>query len=724
MPLHALPKPGLRPWMAWLGLLIPAALTWWWATQEPKVRAEVVVAETLGAARSRTQALEDRFNNFRRLGADLAEEPALAAALAATPESPSPAAARQLNLVAKASGAAIDRIELFDSGGQVRLGWEYDHVLDDYRALKPRTAARLDLLYVQAGLRSPRGATWVGASEAEGTEELVLKPDGPVVPSVHISVPVYGSQAEPLGVLALKVRLGADDFLGPGNQEPWLLLGEQGQIIFRPAAAAKWVRYLPSARRLQGFDEAFAEPVRTLNGEAGAIAVRDGLLCFRRIHVDHGREWILLRPFAREDLFAVGHETLNRIGILWVLSLLLLAIVGWAIHRRELAMVREAQGQLLQATLNASRDLAIFATGPDGFIRFFSAGAERMLGFAAEEAIGRFTMTDFHVPEEVPDAAKAFQMSGEHASQTLEGVSLERPGGRRTWTYRDVADRHFPVFLSITALRGRGGGPLGHVVVAQDARPALERERRLEEAALDARAAERLKSTFLAVMSHEVRTPMNAIMGMVRVLRRTALSPEQQEITEVGERAARHLLELLDGVLDYTKIEAGRMELDTTPFAPHALTEECGELWRLQAASRGLAFQLDAPGRVPLALGDPVRLRQILNNLLGNAVKFTEQGRVSLRLQAVRKGDRMALRWEVEDTGPGIPEAELERVFEAFTQADTEHTRRHGGTGLGLALCRELARLMGGTLKAERGPAQGSRFIFELELPAAEDLPP
>lgn len=706
--------------MVWLGLAVPAGLTWWWATREPRHRAEAMVAEALQAARSRTQSLEDHFNSFRRLAADLAAEPSLAAALAAPPGSASSAASRQLNLVAKASGASLDRVELFDGGGTPRLGWAYDRLLDDYRPLPPSATPRLDLLYVQSALRAPKGATWVGASESGNEGDLALKPETPLLPSAYVSAPVYGSDPDPAGVLALKARLTEEDFLGPGNREPWMLLGEQGDLIFRPAAAAGWARYLPSARRLQTFEEAFGRPLRDLTGDSGALPLKDGILCYRRLRIDHRRDWVLLRPFSREALFAVDHETYTRIGVLWILSLMLLGTAWFALDRRERAAAQEAQSQLLQATLNASRDLAIFASGPDGRIRFFSAGAERMLGFAAEEVIGRLGPTDFLVPGEAEEAVKAFRTSGDHASRTLEGISLERPGGRRTWTYRDVADRHFPVFLSLTTLRDRAGAPLGQVVVAQDARPVLERERRLETAARDARKSERLKSTFLAVMSHEVRTPMNGIMGMVRLLRRTALDDEQREITEVGERAARNLLELLDGVLDYTKLEAGRMEIASTPFSPLALTRECAELWRYQAASKGLALGLALPERLPLASGDPARIRQILNNLLGNALKFTERGGVDLRLEAEARDGGLALRWEVADTGPGIAPEDLERIFEPFTQADEELARRHGGTGLGLALCRELARLMKGDLRAESTPGRGSRFSFAVLLPAAE----
>jgi signal transduction histidine kinase len=705
--------------MVWLGLAVPAALTWWWVAKEPRERAERQVAETLSAARVLGRALEDRFNSFRRLAADLATDPALAPALAAA--GPPPAAtARQLAGVAKASGGAVERVELFDGGGVLRLGWAYDRILDDYRALPADGAPRLGLLHVQAALRAPRGATWIGASEPAGAENLALKPEAPVEPSAFVSAPVYDGEELPAGALALKVRIPETALLGPGNTEPWIILGEGGDVIFRPASGAAWVRYLPSARRMQGFEEAFGRRLADLSGESGALPAGDGLVCWRRIRVDHRREWILLRPHARSDLFAVGHETFTRIGVLWVLSLMLLGTAWWALDRRASAAAEEAQGQLLQATLNASRDLAIFATGPDGLVRFFSAGAERMLGLAAEEAVGRFTVTDFLVPEEAEEAARAFHVSGDHASRTLDGISLERPGGRRTWTFRDVADRHFPVFLSVTALRNRDGETLGKVVVAQDARPALERERRLETAAREAREAERLKSTFLAVMSHEVRTPMNGIMGMVRLLQRTKLDAEQREIAEVGERAARHLLQMLDGVLDYTKLEAGRMEIASTPFSPASLTGECAALWRLQAEARGLAFAVDAPERLPLALGDPARLRQILDNLLGNALKFTDAGEIRVSLGARLEADRLHLRWEVRDSGPGIAEEDLERIFEPFTQSEDQTTRRHGGTGLGLALARELARLMGGELRAERGADRGSRFVLELDLPAME----
>jgi len=187
----------------------------------------------------------------------------------------------------------------------------------------------------------------------------------------------------------------------------------------------------------------------------------------------------------------------------------------------------------------------------------------------------------------------------------------------------------------------------------------------------------------------------------------------------VGERAARNLLELLDGVLDYSKLEAGRMTLESMPFAPGALTQECAELWRLQSAAKGLAFSL-AAAPVPIVLGDPARISQVLNNLLGNALKFTPTGGIAIRLDSDRRGEDLWLRWEVSDSGPGIAPDARERIFEPFTQADDDTTRRPGRTGPGLALSRELAQLMGGSLVHEDAPGGGSRFILEVTLPRAE----
>ncbi|HYC79378.1 MAG TPA: ATP-binding protein [Planctomycetota bacterium] len=242
-------------------------------------------------------------------------------------------------------------------------------------------------------------------------------------------------------------------------------------------------------------------------------------------------------------------------------------------------------------------------------------------------------------------------------------------------------------------------------------------ERRRVEAALeaardDAQASTRAKGAFLANVSHEIRTPMNGVLGMTNVLASTSLTAEQRECVDVVRGSAESLLALLDDVLDLSKIEAGRMTTEEAPFDLRRVAEEVAGLVAGRAAERGVdlhvAFSADFPDRVR---GDAVRVRQVLSNLLGNAVKFTERGEIRLEGSLGPKRDgRRTLVFEVRDTGVGIPADRLDAIFESFTQADDSTTRRFGGTGLGLTISRRLARLMGGDLVAESAPGRGSVF--------------
>jgi len=243
------------------------------------------------------------------------------------------------------------------------------------------------------------------------------------------------------------------------------------------------------------------------------------------------------------------------------------------------------------------------------------------------------------------------------------------------------------------------------------------RTRELAEATERAEQASRAKSAFLANMSHEIRTPMNAIVGMSYLLRRSGVSAEQGARIEAIDTAAKHLLGIIDDVLDLAKIEAGRLELDDAEVRLESLLGEVTNMVGPRAAARGLALtsELHPPG---CALrGDARRLRQALLNYASNAVKFTERGRVVLRARVERDlGDALRVRFEVEDTGIGIAPEVLERLFLPFEQADASTTRRFGGTGLGLAITRRLAQAMDGTAGARSTPGEGSTFWFTARL--------
>jgi two-component system sensor histidine kinase/response regulator len=246
----------------------------------------------------------------------------------------------------------------------------------------------------------------------------------------------------------------------------------------------------------------------------------------------------------------------------------------------------------------------------------------------------------------------------------------------------------------------------------------IERTRNFEQAARQAEKASQAKGDFLARMSHEIRTPMNGVVGMAELLKNTGLAEQQHRMVQTMRSSADALLEIINDILDFSKIEAGQLQVLETSFSAIDVIEEVCELLAPQAHERGLELVCDIEGGVPSQCnGDPIRLRQIVVNLLGNAIKYTEKGHVIVRAGIAKLPEsKVQLRVEFEDTGLGVPEDQLEHIFEAFTQGDSFETRKHGGTGLGLAITRELVTLLGGEVKAASKLGVGSKFWIDLPL--------
>ncbi len=294
-----------------------------------------------------------------------------------------------------------------------------------------------------------------------------------------------------------------------------------------------------------------------------------------------------------------------------------------------------------------------------------------------------------------------------------------RPSGAMAFAGQDPAVVIREVANALPAIGSQGG----QFIERKRTEEALvRRTRELEAARTEALQASRLKSEFLAMMSHEVRTPLNGILGMMGLLRHTAMSREQRDYADTVTMSAESLLQILNDILDFSKAEAGRMSFECADFDPVRLAEEAAATMAGNAFAKGLDFVVDAsPGTPGLVAGDAARIRQILLNLTGNALKFTTRGQVALSVWSAREGE---IRFSVEDTGIGMSAETVGGLFQPFHQADAGSARRFGGTGLGLAISKELAAGMGGSITVTSAPGKGSRFEVSLPVKPPEGVPP
>ena len=392
-------------------------------------------------------------------------------------------------------------------------------------------------------------------------------------------------------------------------------------------------------------------------------------------------------------------------------------IGGWLINGRDVTSRKRAE-EILRESESSFRLLAENSTDlisrhrPDGTYLYASPACLPLLGYLPDEMVGRDIYELVH-----PDDLGAAQASHESMLGAPEIQTVSYRARRKDGSY---------VWLESTS-RAIFDPEAGEVTEIQAASRDITERKAFEEAVQEARqvaeAATIVKSQFLANMSHEIRTPMNAIVGMTELSLATELTGEQREYLGTIKSAVDSLLTLINDILDLSKIEAGRLEFERIPFSLTDVVEDTIRTLAVKAAERSLDLTHQIDSDVPDGVvGDPGRLRQILFNLVGNAIKFTHVGSVTVGVSVVDSGERPMLRFSVADTGIGIAPDKLETIFRAFSQADGSTTRRYGGTGLGLSISKDIARAMGGGMTAFSEPGKGSTFSFTIPLEELEDI--
>jgi len=383
-------------------------------------------------------------------------------------------------------------------------------------------------------------------------------------------------------------------------------------------------------------------------------------------------------------------------------------LTGEIEERKQIEEELRASEERYRQIIENARDI-VYGTDENGYCTFINPITEKMTGYSKKELSGKHYL-DVVSPDYRDEAAKFYGLQFvKKIKNTYHELPLATKNGSELWLGQNVQ------------LLMEDGEITGFQVVARNITERRRVGKELQKAKDEAESANLAKTEFLASMSHEIRTPMNAIIGMADLLLETSLDPEQQQYVQTFQSAGENLLNIINSILDISKVEAGHIILETIDFSLDDTIESIGEVMAVRAHEKGLelAYHVmpDAPTEL---LGDPVRLRQILINLVGNAIKFTEKGEIFVQVKKqvsevenqMSEDGKVELLFSVTDTGIGISPEKIDTIFDIFTQADSSTTRKYGGTGLGLAISKQLVKLMGGHIQVESKPGQGSTFSF------------
>ncbi len=390
--------------------------------------------------------------------------------------------------------------------------------------------------------------------------------------------------------------------------------------------------------------------------------------------------------------------------------------------RKTVELEIQKSRKLFDDVLKSAVEVSIIATDTNGLITLFNSGAEELLGYTSAEVVGKQHLEIFHDKDEI---LKRSNHLSKKYKKVISGIDVFTYNARITgseqleWTYIQKNKNQILASVVVSPIFDVGNKIIGYLSIAKDITDERRKLKELVESKKNAELANLAKSDFLANMSHEIRTPLNGIIGFTDLVFKTNLDETQKQYLSIVNQSASSLLGVINDILDFSKIEAGKLDINIERSDLHDIASQSIDIVTYQALSKGLEVLLNIPINLPKFIyTDNVRLKQILVNLLSNAVKFTSKGEIELNVTVLEKisEDEMLIRFQVKDSGIGIHENKLDKIFEAFTQEDSSTTKKFGGTGLGLTIANKLLVLMDSRLNLVSKLEKGSTFYFDLKL--------